>query len=273
MSELRKFIDKLDVKYKETNEKMEDFDIHFHNVYELYYFIEGDVDYLVEGKQYHLEPNSILLLAPYVLHGIRTNSTATYKRFAIHFSAELIELERRALLLQAFTNEEKKDMNEVYYTNVQDFSLYHYCEALIHCKEHEGTLVKKLLPVYLEALLAQLTLMYRSLKLEEESLTLSETVLDITAYINANLSERLTLDEISERFFISKNHLNRLFRKIIGTTVYDYIIYKRVGYAQYLLNKGVPVTEAALQVGFGDYSAFYRAYKKVTGHSPKRDLP
>lgn len=273
MSELRKFIPMLDAKYKETDEVMADFDIHFHNVYELYYFIDGDVDYLVEGKQYHLEPNSILLLSPYMLHGIRTNTHATYKRFAIHFHPELIGLERRTFLLQAFTGENEENMRAVYYTNVQDFSLYHYCQALIHCREQESSLAKKLIPVYLEGLLAQLTLMYRSLKREEEPVALSATVLDITAYIGTHLSEPLTLESISKRFFISKNHLNRLFRRIIGTTVYDYIVYKRIGYAQQLLDQGVSASEAALQIGFGDYSSFYRAYKRVTGHSPKKDLP
>lgn len=272
MAEQRNFIHKLDAKYKETNNAMAEFDIHFHNVCELYYFIDGDVDYLVEGKQYHLEPNSILLLAPYVLHGIRTNSDATYKRFAIHFNPELIELERRSFLLKPFPDKEKGDLNEVYYTNVQDFSLYPYCQALIHCKEQEELLSKKLIPIYLEALLAQLTLMYRSLNRKNESVALSETVLDITAYINAHLSEHLTLDDISERFFISKNHLNRLFRKMIGTTVYDYIIYKRIAYAQYLLDMGMLAADVAVQVGFSDYSSFYRAYKKISGCSPREKM-
>lgn len=272
MSELRNFIHKLDAKYKETNNTMAEFDIHFHNVCELYYFIEGDVDYLVEGKQYHLEPNSILLLAPYVLHGIRTNSNATYKRFAIHFSPDLIEIERRSFLLRPFPDKGNGDLNEVYYTNVQDYSLYPFCQALIRCKEQNESLSKKLVPIYLEALLAQLNLMYRSLNRKEESLALSETVLDITAYINSNLGERLTLEDISERFFVSKNHLNRLFRKAVGTTVYDYIIYKRIGYAQHLLDMGIPATEVAVQVGFGDYSSFYRAYKKISGCSPSEKI-
>ena len=50
----------------------------------------------------------------------------------------------------------------------------------------------------------------------------------------------------------------------------DYIIYKRISCAQTLLEAGMSATEAALTVGFGDYSSFYRAYKKITGHSPKQ---
>lgn len=272
MSELLIFKDKLDAAYTETNYKMSDFNIHFHNIYELYYFIDGDVDYLVEGKQYHLEPNSILLLAPYVLHGIRTNSDKTYKRFAIHFHPDLIDIERRSFLLEPFPNKAKANSNEVYYTNVQDFSLYPYCQGLIHGKNQDESLASKLTPIYLEALLAQLTCMYRSLHHSKESLALSQTVTNVTTYINSHLNEGLTLENLSTRFFISKNHLNRLFRKAIGTTVFDYIIYKRIGYAQHLIENGLPATEAAIKVGYSDYSSFYRAYKRITGHSPKEDL-
>ena len=63
----------------------------------------------------------------------------------------------------------------------------------------------------------------------------------------------------------------RIFRNAVGTTVFDYIAYKRIGIAQHLLQMGIPAKEAALQVGYNDYSTFYRAYKKITGHSPAQD--
>lgn len=270
MSKLAIVKNKLSAGYTESNYIMQDFDVHFHNVYELYYFIDGDVDYLVEGKQYHLEPNSILLLSPYVLHGIRTNSDKTYTRFVIHFHPDAISLERRSLLLEAFPDKSKANSNEVYYTNMQEFSLRPFCELLIHSLNQDTFSVQKLAPIYLEALLAQLSSMYHNLYPSFESYTLSETVASITSYINAHLCEKLTLDTLSNHFFISKNHLNRLFRKAIGTTVFDYIIYKRIGYAEQLLESGMPATEVALQVGFGDYSSFYRAYKKIVGRSPCR---
>jgi AraC-like DNA-binding protein len=85
------------------------------------------------------------------------------------------------------------------------------------------------------------------------------------------LTEPFSLDHISEHFFISKHHLNKLFRLATGTTIYDYLLYKRVIYAQQLLIDGLNASEAALEAGFKDYSSFYRAYTKFLGHSPAKD--
>ena len=125
-------------------------------------------------------------------------------------------------------------------------------------------------PIYLEALLAQISFACNN-SVVLQSDTSSTVITDVIAYINENIHQKLTLEMLSERFFISKTHLNRLFHKSIGTTFYDYLAHKRIVYAQQLFLSGVSASEAANKVGFGDYSSFYRAYKKITGHSPEED--
>lgn len=51
----------------------------------VYYFIRGDVSYLVEGRQYTPTPQSILIMSPNVFQGVKINSEATYERYALHF--------------------------------------------------------------------------------------------------------------------------------------------------------------------------------------------
>ena len=94
---------------------------------------------------------------------------------------------------------------------------------------------------------------------------------NIINYLNEHFNEPITLDSLAERFFLSKNHLNRSFRKATGTTVRDYLIGKRVTYVQQLLINGIPATQAASLAGFGDYTSFYHAYVKRFGHSPSQD--
>lgn len=113
--------------------------------------------------------------------------------------------------------------------------------------------------------------MRHTLHHSEDSITLSKTVADVTNYINQHLTENITLDTLCEHFYISKVHLNRIFSKAIGATVFEYIAYKRIGLARHLLESGVPAKEAAVQVGYHDYSTFFRAYKKITGHAPTNE--
>ena len=258
--------------YSSSNEVNKEFKIHYHNIFEVYYFIEGDVDYLVEGKQYHPTPYSLLLLSPHVFHGVRVNSDKNYQRYVLHFHPEIIHIDYRHLLLSAFPNTQKYSNREVYYENTSQFKLHPFFEALSDCSKQPEEIAFKLFPIYIEALLSQLTIMCRTLQPVETGRTISNTMSNIITYLNDNLSERITLDGLSEHFFISKNYLNRAFREATGTTVFDYLIYKRVIYAQQLLLNGYPASEASLRSGFSDYSSFYRAYQKITGHSPHKDM-
>ena len=85
---------------------------------------------------------------------------------------------------------------------------------------------------------------------------------------NRNLSENLSIDHLAERFFFSKYHMMRKFKKETGYTIHTYFISKRLLHARSLIAQGTPVMKAAMQSGFQDYTAFVRAYKKQFGTVP-----
>ena len=91
---------------------------------------------------------------------------------------------------------------------------------------------------------------------------------DIIRYINEHLKEPLTLEGLAGTFYMSKNHLTSIFKRATGTTVARYILYKRMAVVRGELSAGIPAAEAASNAGFGDYSSFFRAYKKMFGCAP-----
>ena len=114
------------VEFKTTYQADRNFAIHYHRNYELYYFVEGDADYLVEGKEYHLTPNSLLLLSPYAFHGVRINSSKPYTRCAVHFSSEYLSPEHRSLLLSPFPGSQINNPQEIFYEHTESFGLKLY---------------------------------------------------------------------------------------------------------------------------------------------------
>ena len=88
-------------------------------------------------------------------------------------------------------------------------------------------------------------------------------------YINENYNEDLNLDMLANKFFISKYHLSREFNRLVGTSVYRYIIQKRLVMAKQLMSTGISSTAVYQHCGFGDYSNFYRAFKSEYQISPK----
>ena len=90
----------------------------------------------------------------------------------------------------------------------------------------------------------------------------------ITQYLNENMEANISLDDICQRFYLSKSQLCRIFREATGVTVKQYLNAKRLVRAKQRIDAGEPPTYVYLRCGFNDYSSFYRAYVKYYGVSP-----
>ncbi len=80
-----------------------DFTMHVHERCEIFYFVSGNAEYLVEGARYPLEPGSILIMRPAESHRTHILGSGGYERYALNFSVsavDCIDPERR--LLKAF---------------------------------------------------------------------------------------------------------------------------------------------------------------------------
>ena len=100
----------------------------------------------------------------------------------------------------------------------------------------------------------------------------SRTISEIITYINDNISSPITLDELTEKFFLSKYYMCRSFKNQTGFTINQYIITKRMLLVKELYKKGMSLSAASVEAGFGGYTAFYKAYTKEFGIPPKKGL-
>ena len=245
---------------KHHAERSEDYQMHCHLFYEIYYFIEGDVDYMVEGKVYHPQKNSILLLKPGVAHGVKVKSNREYIRYAFHFMQDLIPVEHREILFSPFFEE------KIYYENV---NLIESFEQVLRCEELSKRVKDIAIMCRLESLLTEIYAMRRHLDEQDMNPHSAEK---ITYYINEHLTESINLDELASIFFISKSQLNRIFRKSMNITVGNYISLKRIHLARRFMLEGQSAEQAAISSGFKDYSTFYRTYKRIMGYAPTHTI-
>jgi AraC-like DNA-binding protein len=235
-------------------------DKHCHAEYEIYYFIQGDVEYQIEGRLYNLAPESLLLIPPNCFHGVVVKSSDLHRRVSIHFRPDLLDETERPLLLDIFHTE------RIYYPNLYKSHIGLLIQSLLDCKKMKKPLRELALKYRIISLL---TYIYQ---IQSQNMTSSasadERIQSILWYLNGHIKENISLKNIVNRFHISKNHLNVLFRQETGTTINQYIKVKRLALARQEMRNGCGAEEAAYKAGFNDYSNFYRAYKSVFGIMP-----
>lgn len=238
-------------------------DMHSHDFYEIYCFLSGNAQYCVEGRRYALAPGDILLLTKGEVHRVELHSQERYCRLGVHFDLRDIPGDiDLGHLLSPFHNRPLGKYNHYPAHLFANEIWIHYLRQIAHAK-NSGVSVCYLLPLLCELANAFPALQQAALYAEKDSAA------PIMKYINRNLSEKLTLESLSQKFFISQTHLNRLFRKSAGTTVWEYITIKRLFMAQDLLSKGHTPYKVYSICGFQEYSTFYRAYKRHFGVSPR----
>lgn len=91
----------------------------------------------------------------------------------------------------------------------------------------------------------------------------------VIAYINANLSANLSLDSLSDLFFVSKFYLSHQFKQYTQLSLHQYVLTRRMMHAQILLRSGQSPTAVSAACGYHEYSSFYKAFLRETGQSPR----
>ncbi len=260
--------------YRYRDSYLNDVALHHHDFYELYLFLSGDVSYTIESRNYSLQPGDLLMISPMELHRpIITPAKLPYERIVLWMDAEFLEQfsTESTNLAQCFSTKRTEHTNLLRPDSVARARITQMMDAMIEESAGGGyggdlTALAQLLELLVLVNRLVLRAGAQRHELEDKSAPVIGNVLN---YINAHYREDLSLDELAARFFISKYHLSHEFNRLVGTSVYRYIIQKRLIIAKQLLSDGAPPTSAYVQCGFGDYANFYRAFKSEYHISPK----
>lgn len=102
-------------------------------------------------------------------------------------------------------------------------------------------------------------------------------ILEMQEYLTNHYAERLTLDNLSEKFSVSKYHLQRLFKKYVGQSPNEYLASQRLNHAKELLRStDLPVGEIAYRIGVENTSYFisqFRTQERITPQKYRETWP
>lgn len=247
-------------------------DFHNHEFYEIYIPLSGKVTYLIEGNSYKLHPWDIVLVNNRELHRPVIESGEIYERIVIWVNPEFAAshslgstnlrmcFESAAHSRSRLLRPALRLLEEIQ-SVVSRFEKA--CAGGVYGSDIlKGTCLTELL-VYLNTAFLETTG-----SSNEGDINYNEKISSIISYINKNIAEDLSLDLIAGKFYTSKYHLLREFKKYSGFTLHKFILQKRLLHARSLLREGASTFEACTKSGFRDYSNFIRSFRQAFGVPP-----
>lgn len=246
---------------------------HYHDFHKIIWFISGDVEYHIEGKSYKLEPHDILLVRKGEIHRPFIRTDVPYERYVFYISEEFLEehSEADSDLALCFQMTASEESNVLRLSPTNSSTLFETVKLLKNVgnkEEYASGMYGRIL--FLKLLIELNRYCIKNPGIYHKTARYDQKVVEMIHYINESLSEDLSIEKLSERFYLSKYHMMRKFKEETGYSIHQYILEKRILAARELILSGVPATAASIECGFKDYSTFSRAYKKLLEQIPSK---
>ena len=245
-------------------------DWHYHTFHKIILFLSGRAAYGIEGKSYPLESGDLIVVPSGCIHRPELAPGAPYERVIVYISPEFLRAAGApGCDLESCFTQARMQFRFVLRHGAGRRSFTAALSALEQEQggQHFGSeLMARAL--FLQFLIGVSRGMAEN-RLEYVSSSCDEKIVAILQYLSLHLTEELRIDDLAARFYISKYHMMRRFKEETGYTIHNYVVTKRLMLAREKIADGMPVGEACYACGFGEYSAFARAYKKQFSVSPR----
>lgn len=227
--------------------------------YEILYVINGEGKCNVEGVEYRILPGALLLIFPFTYYTLILKKLSGCEYFSLRFKKIGLYPETVKLLDDMITD--KARLYPPVALSMAVLSAFDRFDIAESLPKDESD-------AYIRALLSEIIVLLSASSYEKAIQKEEELGARVLRYINDNIDKNVSLDKLARHFFVSKFYLCRAFKNHNGVSVHSYINHKRILYAKQLIEAGQTASSAAYKVGFGDYSAFFRAYVKIVGKTP-----
>lgn len=225
------------------------------NFYHLTFVLEGTITYIVNGEEVVLHPNDAMLLVPETVRK-RFPSEGLAHYVIFNYTTTKGNDIPSNLFFKNAVNQTIRKLLEVY--------PYTYYRAADHLTSpsYGNSKVNTILPNLFNCVLAEL---FDSMNYSTKNIH----VLNAIKYINDNITQSLSLSDISQFLHVTKEYTAKLFKRELGMTVSEFINKQKVTLAKNMLtNDAMSLTEIALCLGYENYGYFSKVFKDFFGIPP-----
>lgn len=246
-------------------------DMHIHDCYELYYSIFGGKQFLIDNRFYSIAPGDLFIINQYESHKLTQIDSCVHERIVLSIHPDYVKRlsSNQTNLDHCFSDRDEHFQHKLSLNKEQQTRFLYYINKITSADGFAHDIIE-------QAAFMELLVMINTLSSANAAQTVhtgykySHQVEDILAYINQNISQPITMEQLCDRFYLSSSYICRIFKAATGTTINKYITARRISIAKAQLNAGSSVFEAFERSGFSDYSNFFKAFTKAVGVSPKK---
>lgn len=241
---------------------------HVHNACEIILVEEGGGFYHINGNQYTIGKKGVLIIGGTDTHSRLFTQTPCIRYGVTVLPSFLHTLPIINSYMNVFRTQSPEDAEKLLNIDEDIFQRLIQLVLLLHEEtkdngEGRGDMVY--------ALLLEMTIILkRLLFLEKQEVSGTYKIMsDIKNYIDLHYTEDLSLNELSNLFFLQPNTISKNFGKIFGKNVNNYINSVRVSNAvRFLEEEELSITELADKVGYASVNTFLRQFREKMGASP-----
>ncbi len=229
---------------------------HIHKECEIYINLGDDVYFEVESRIYSVARGSVVITRPYEYHHCIYPSQTPREHYWITFSADKSED-----FLKIFFDRTKGQNNLLVLDQAQLKALGACLETMLD----DGTdaLSSRIACLQLFQILKQ-----GRTEINSSAEKLPEDLNKALQYMDAHLTEHISVDQIAAAAFVSINTLERHCKSFLGVTPFVLLQKKRLFLSQQYLRDGETVAQAAAKSGFADYSGYIQLFRKHFSMTP-----
>lgn len=229
------------------------------SLYKMFCLAGGEVCVTIGNQQISCTPGDIVLITPEHGFSVSNPGSAPYDYYLASFTEYLIPTEIIAQIRYAEGGYHLPGS-----VVPELFSRFDW--HLTHVSGSDLAQVKMLFRCVLTEILVYFSKAARKQAAIPGMLT--ENIEPILDFISRNLERPLKIQDICAQFHYSRSHLCKVFSQVKGVPLIHYIRTERAHYAEKLLRAGLSASDVAKQLGYADYSSFYRQYRRYANAKP-----
>lgn len=227
---------------------------HMHPFNEIVFFVKGAAEYTVEAQTQKLQKGSLVFIRSGKFHFATVDKGQDYERYVLKFPDSAIPPYLK----------EKFDEISPFFTSGYAYDyLFDELDSdfeLMNVSEED---IRTLFLCILVKLLVILS--HQQEKAEFDTDPVSNQIL---LYVNQHIKDDLSLSSIATALNYSQSYLANLFKKKMHSSLMQYIRYRKCILAYKMISAGEKPQTVASNLGFKEYSTFFRAYKNIIGVAP-----